>query len=115
MRAWKRREVAYQTTLQSYQQALAPGVTRKAVEDYLRARNTAFRQMCCVDQNLRKHSYDDLVKIGREDPPWFCGENNVYVAFQFSDGLGLQEKWWGADDSDMLKSVLVYHWLENCL
>jgi hypothetical protein len=115
MRARKRREVAYHIALQSYQQVLKPGMTRRLVEDYFRTRNTAFRQMCCVDGNLRKHSLDDLVKIGEEEAPWFCSENNVYVAFQFSDGPGLHDKWWGSDDSDMLKSVLIYHWLENCL
>jgi hypothetical protein len=29
-------------------------------------------------------AHDDLAKIGEEAVPWFCSENYVYVAFQFS-------------------------------
>jgi hypothetical protein len=43
--------------------------------------------MCCVDamELSTRHSWDDLTKIGEENAPWFCGENNVYLAFQFTD------------------------------
>jgi len=64
-----------------------------------------------------RSSLDDLVKIGKEDAPWFCSENNVYIAFQFIDrereqavGFTLH-----TDDLDSLKSVTIYPWLEGCL
>jgi hypothetical protein len=64
----KRREVAYETTLKSYQQTLKQGMTRKEVEDYLGTRKQTFTQSCCVDpKEFQKHSWDDLVEIGAED------------------------------------------------
>jgi hypothetical protein len=113
-RAEQKREVAYQSALRSYSEHFRSGMTRKEVEDYLRARNIRFQQMCCVDHKLSKTVWDDLTKIGQERAPWFCSENNVYIAFQFS---GLERKGVGgsADPSDMLMAVSVYHWLEGCL
>jgi hypothetical protein len=58
--ARKRREAEYLVTVHSYGQILRPGITRKAVENYLNAKNLKFQQMCCVE--LRKNSWDDLVK-----------------------------------------------------
>jgi hypothetical protein len=115
-RLHKKRELSYQTTLQLYEQAIKPGMTRKQVEDYLHARSQAFSQSCCVDiKEFRKHSWDDLVKIGAEDAPWFCSESAVYVAFQFSDSPLPHDEMWRADDLDTVKSVSVYHRPENCL
>jgi len=118
---WKRqarrqREAAYQTDLRSYSQVLKPGMTRKEVEDDLRGKNVKFQQMCCVDATelSKRHSWDDLTKIGEEDAPWFCGENNVYLAFQFTD-QGQHERWGSANDLDTLKAISIYHWLERCL
>ena len=114
-RAQQTREVAYQSALLSYSEALRPGMTRKQVEDYLRAKNVSFRLMCCVDvKESSKGVYDELTKIGQEDPPWVCSEKNVYVAFQFTrperNAAG-----WDANDSDSLKDVTLYRWLEGCL
>jgi Na+-transporting NADH:ubiquinone oxidoreductase subunit NqrC len=69
--ARKKREAAYQTALLSYTQVLKPGMTRKEVEDYLHGRKVNFQQMCCVDATelSNRHSWDDLTKIGKEDPP----------------------------------------------
>ncbi len=115
--AQKRREAVYQTTLRSYSEILKPGMGRKEVESYLRARNTMFTQMCCVDAETlsERSSWDDLVKIGKEAAPWFCSENNVYIAFQFTDHERKREPGWTANDLDTLKSVTVYRWLEGCL
>jgi hypothetical protein len=115
-RAQQRREVAYQSALRAYSAVLRPGMTRKEVEDYLRARNIGFQQMCCVDtsQDFSKSVYDDLTKIGKEDAPWFCSEKNVYVAFQFT-----RPTWKAgeadAEDSDRLRAVTIHRWLEGCL
>jgi hypothetical protein len=43
-------------------------MTRKEVEDYLRARNVEFGHMCCVDGQLSKGVWDDLTKIGQGCP-----------------------------------------------
>jgi hypothetical protein len=115
-RVQQKREAAYQSALRSFSKDLRPGMTRKEVEDYLRARNVKFRQMCCVDANERfsTNVYDDLAKIGQEDAPWVCNEKNVYVAFQF---IGPERNSLGpvADASDTLRAISIYRWLEGCL
>jgi hypothetical protein len=118
-REQKRRQTAYVEALSSYTQVLRPGMTRKEVEGYLHARNIEFAQTCCVDssETAKRHSWDDLARIGREDPPWYCGENNVYIAFQFKDHNQGQEAtgFIKNDDFDTLKAVTIYHSLERCL
>ena len=114
--AQKKRDAAYQAALLRFTEALKPGLTRKEVEDYFRAKNLKFRQMCCVDshESASRSSWDDLTKIGEEQAPWFCSEKNIYVAFQFTDHKtrGGTPK---ADDLDTLKAVSIYPWLEGCL
>jgi hypothetical protein len=116
-RAAQKREAAYQSILSEYQRALKPGMTRKEVEDYLRAKNAQFRKSNFAESGPNRHSFDDLTKIGEEDAPWFCSEHNIYVAFYFVDhesssAPGFMFK---DDDLDTLKSVSLYHWLEGCL
>jgi hypothetical protein len=112
----KKREASYQSTLSTYTQALQPGITRKKVEDYLRKRNLSWGQICCVDstETSSRHSMDYLVLIGREDPPWFCSENNVYVAFEFDD-RGVHGPHWDNNDADELKTIKVWRHLDGCL
>jgi hypothetical protein len=111
--AQTRREVAYQSNLRSYTQVLKPGMTRKEVEDYFRAEDIEFRQMCCVaDAFSTRHSWDDLIKIGEEDVPLFCRQNNAYVAFLFTDYDKSERQ---DNDLDTLKNVTIYHELEGCL
>ena len=117
-RAQRRREIEYQKALRSYSAAIKTGMTRKQVEDYLAAKGVSFRQMCCVSakefsRGVYDNAYDDLVKIGQEDVPFVCSENNVYIAFQF---LGSEKDSPSrADASDKLKGLTIYHWLEGCL
>jgi hypothetical protein len=115
-KAQGRREAAYQSVFRIYTQALKPGMTRKEVEDYLQAKNSKFLHMCCVDsREIGRHSWDDLTKIGQEDPPWFCSENNVYVAFQFADHVHLETGFEMQDDDlDTLKAITLHHQLETC-
>lgn len=94
---------------------LKPGTTRGKVEGYLGARNTPFNRKCCVDAERLsdRASWDDLVKIGEEKPPWYCSENWVYIAFQFIDHnppSGISQT---ADDLDTLKSFTV-NWGAVC-
>ncbi len=63
--------------------------------------------------NHQGAGYDDLVKIGQESAPWFCAENNVYVAFEFNPKS--QGELSDTNGSDILKRVTVFHQLEGCL
>jgi hypothetical protein len=112
----ERDEIHYGATLRTYQQVLTPGMTRKQVEDYLHAENVPYTQLCCVE-SVHKHSFDDITKIGHERKPWYCSENNVYVAFVFSDQHHHPNKheFGDADEMDTLKEVSIFHWLEGCL
>jgi len=116
-RAQQKREATYQSALRSYSEALKPGMTRLEVEGYLRAKDLSFRQMCCVDRKdfskRRYPVYDDLLKIGQEDAPWFCSEKSVYIAFQFTGRPERQE--WPPDSADSLRAVTIYPWFEGCL
>ena len=117
-KAQSRREIEYQKNLHSYSEILKTGMSRRQVEDYLSAKKIRFRQMCCVgtkefSRGVYDNTYDDLVKIGQENVPWACSENNVYIAFQF---LGPHKNSVpAAGPSDTLKDVSVYHWLEGCM
>jgi len=86
-------------------------MTRKAVEDYFRARDIKFRQMCCVEKG--RGAWDDLTKIGKEHAPWFCEAHNVYIAFQFARLEPTQSA--EAHDSDTLEKITIFHWLEGCM
>jgi hypothetical protein len=106
----QKREAAYQAKLQTYSDVLKPGMTRKNVEEYLRAKGVAFGQYCCIDE---QSAYADLVTIGKEKHPWYCEAHNVYIAFQFA--AVEPHKSGAAFDSDALKSITIYHKLEGCL
>lgn len=113
------REAYYDKVLTRYQGELKPGMTREQAEKLLRDSGGQFRQMCCVE-NFRGHyvslsdaGWDDLVKIGEESAPWYCGENNVYISFEFNPKA--QGELSKTNGSDILKKVAVFHQLENCL
>jgi hypothetical protein len=105
-----RREATYQAALLTYSEALTPGMTRSDVERYFRDKGVHFQQMCCVDE---KAGLDDLVKIGKEQHPWYCSEHNVYVAFKFTAAKPTDV--FTASDADRLRKVTIFHWLEGCL
>jgi hypothetical protein len=116
-RAQRGRELEYKKALKSYSEVLRTGMTRKQVEDYFSSRNIPFRQLCCVSvkefsRGVYDDAYDDLVKIGQEDVPWICSENNVYIAFQF---FGSRKDSFPSEPSDTLKDVTIYHHLEGCM
>jgi hypothetical protein len=106
--ARQKREAAYQSALQAYSHSLPPGLTRKEVETYLRARNVSFRWMWPV-----KGMVADLIEVGQEDHPWCCSENTVYVAFEF----GAREPHQPSGDygPDVLKRVELFRQLTGCL
>ncbi len=111
----QKREAYYETVLARYAGELKPGMTRLEVERHLQNNGARFRQLCCVNPkaNFAGAGWDDLVEIGREDAPWFCSENNVYVAFEFnpkSQGEAPE-----TNPSDILRRISVFHSLEKCL
>jgi len=110
-RAQQKREANYQSALRSYSEVLKPGMTRNDVEGYLKAKNVKFTQMCCVAQHTG--AFDDLTKIGQEDAPWYCSEQNIYVAFQFT--AAERYKTPRTHASDTLRAITIFPWLEGCL
>jgi len=108
-KAEKRRALTYRAALERYSQALRPGMTREEVEDYLKANNASFYHMCCVKAKRSSDgAYDDLTRIGQEDAPWFCSQNNIYIAFLFA---GPKRVATTADPSDKLTSIELYPYL----
>jgi hypothetical protein len=108
----QKREAAYQYALQSYSETLKPGMTRREVENYFRAKGVAFSQICCIDE---RSALADLTIIGKEKHPWYCSAHIVYIAFQFA-AVELQENSLpSSKDSDTLKKITVFHSLEGCL
>jgi len=73
--------------------------------------------MCCVNprESPNRSSLDDLVKIGQEEIPFVCTENNVYVAFQFADHEHRHDYEIRDSDLDTLRAVTIYRQLEGCL
>ena len=113
------REAQYQTLLAKYTSELKPGMSREQVEQYLQINGKRFSQMCCVANFRGEHasfigsSWDDLLKIGEERTPWFCSENNVYIAFEFNPKSHGERP--ETNSADILKRVSVFHHLEGCL
>lgn len=109
--AKQKREASYQKTLQSFSESLKPGMTRKNVEDHLREKGVKYEKMCCIDE---KTAYVDIVRIGKEKHPWYCSAHTVYIAFQFADEPHEGERT-SDRDTDKLKSITIYHSLDDCL
>ena len=111
-RAQQRREATYQQALRTYSELFQPGATRKDIEGYLRANGLLLQQMCCMESSPR-NAEDTLTKIGEESPPWYCSAQNVYIGFEFVPDR--PSKFPEAHDSDRLRTIRVFHWLEGCL
>lgn len=105
------REVGYLAALERYSTDLKPGVTRREVESYLRAKGVAFGQRCCWGAD--RNALDDFVKIGEEFPPWYCSRREVLIVFDF-DGAE-RRALFAALDGDVLKAVRIQQFLATCL
>lgn len=113
--AQRKRDLGYQLALQKYRRDLRSAATRSDVERYLQSRNIQFRQLCCVDNE--PSGFSDFVLVGKEEVPWYCSENNVYIAFQF-DGTERRAFYQYSPPragSDRLKAITIYQKLDNCL
>jgi hypothetical protein len=109
--AQKKHEADYSSALELYSKNLPPGMLRKDVEDYLRAKQTSFLRFCGFEQ---RGAFADLVRVGDEDPPWFCREAHVYIAIEFTapESTRLLSK---SDDMDMLKKIGIQRRPGGCL
>lgn len=104
-RARETREAEYELARRRYFAALRLGISRKEVEHYFRE----------ISVGTTSRSSDELlVKIGQEEPPWFCSDGDVYIAFQF-DHHGKNSAQWPPNDSDTLIAITVLHWSARCL
>lgn len=111
--AKKKREAAYQSALDTYSRTLIPGLTRKEVETYFRARGIKFVQMGWVEERHEERTaFADLVNVGHEYAPWPCGIQDVSVAFEFA-AREPHESW--ISDTDVLKKVLIFRSEGGCL
>jgi hypothetical protein len=113
----RQRSATYQISLRHYEELFKPGMSRKDIEDSLHSSDTQFRQLCCATwikgRGFDDRSYDDLVKIGEEDPPFVCNAHNVYVAFEFEPKRHAPSEW--TDAQDKLWKLSVFHYREGCL
>ena len=105
------RAVFYQQTLRSYTAVLSQGATRKQVEDELRSRGKSYQRVSGFEP---ANAFADLVKIGTEPAPWYCGKNGIYVKFAF-DAADPRLDQTSQLDSDILRSIAVTPWLQDCL
>lgn len=112
-RAQQRREAAFQLALKTYQDALPLPVTRQEVERYIVSRGEQFGRVCCVGNE--RMAFSDTVLIGKDDPPWFCGRNLVYLSFKFGPGKAPDSHLPSSDGSDPLRSIVVIHQFASCL
>ena len=110
-RAEQKRKREYEATTRAYAEALTQGMSRSKVEEYLRAKNQKFGQVCCFGR--RRDAWADLVKIGQEKAPWFCSEHSIYVAFVFDPVE--RHSFPKAGDTDTLVDVILYPRLEGCV
>jgi hypothetical protein len=111
VRLKRERTDAYQRVLRSYTEVLSLGATRKQVEDELRARGASYERVSGFDATK---AYADLVKIGTERAPWYCNKNNTYIKFAF-DAANPRLDRTSQSDSDILRSIAVTPWLQECL
>jgi hypothetical protein len=72
-----------QAALAQYSHQLRLGLTRKEVENYLRANDTTFRTSCCWSG---RHTFATVVKVGDDKPDWYCSELPVYLMFEYKAG-----------------------------
>ena len=108
--AQQEREAKYERALSSYSRVFHLGETRKEVESYLYAHGLEYQQMCCIDE---RSAFADLLRIGAEKAPWYCSEQNIYVALQFAAVESHEPA--RAYGSDALRKVSIFRWLQGCL
>jgi hypothetical protein len=107
----RQKAAGYQQALHSYTDELPLGATRKHVEDVLRARGASYEQVFGFDAT---NAYADLVQVGTETAPWYCNKNNVYIKFAFDAAEPRLDRV-SQSGLDILRSIEVTPWLQDCL
>jgi hypothetical protein len=80
------REAHYHALLETYRLDLKGISDRKHIEAYFHAKTLNYHKLCCVSSkrvSAGETVYDELIKVGEEEVPWYCSEHNVYIAFEF--------------------------------
>lgn len=98
-----------------YSEALKPGTSREDVENYLKARGTAFGQRW-PGADMHSKAFAILVKVADEDVPWYCSAWPDYVAIEFAPTKPAQtSSLWSSAGSDVVTQILVTSNGEGCL
>jgi hypothetical protein len=105
----RKRQDAYQATVESYRSALVPGMSRKRAEEFLHKQGMAFIGFPAYSDDS---AYADLVKIGEEKVGWYCGPGSVNVAIRFETATGRQTL---EDPSDTVTGVSLFKLFQDCL
>jgi hypothetical protein len=109
-RAAEAREITYQQALQPYVARFKRDTPRGEIQRYLRENGVKFTHLCCM--GVSHNAMDTLVKIGEEPPPRFCGEQHVYVGFEF---VSTRVDWMPkTHDSDTLTVVRLFRFSDGC-
>jgi len=108
-RAEQRRQDAYQATVASYRSSLAPGMSRKQVEEFLHMREEEFTRFPAYREDS---AYADLVKIGEEKDGWYCGPGSVNVAIRFETATNRRVL---EDPSDTVTGVALFKLFQDCM
>ncbi len=112
--ATRQQDAHYRSRLRPYWQDLKAGMTRKEVEDYLRAKNIPFTEGCCYSSE--EPYLWDAIDHRTENRPWPCGSADVYIGFAFSPRRhsSLTTIQPAADDADVLVGVHIIR-LVDCV
>jgi hypothetical protein len=86
----KKREAGYEAALREYSKDIRPGLTRKDVRRYLRAKHIDYKVLCYAQQCA------EMIYLGKYLGPFECAEADV--AFEYQPGFPDR-------DSDVLKAV----------
>ncbi len=111
-RAQSARDKSYERIRDSYMNDLKPGITREAVEKYFKEHGVTFRQLDPGRPNAT--NYDDMVLIAKEEAPFVCKEQNVYVDVQFSSADPISAPF-KVNELDNLTSISIKRMYEGCL
>ena len=99
-RAADTRQAGYQATVRDYSARFTPGTTRETIESSLAKEHVQVQTGPAYSGNRR--GLEDTIKIGTEDPPWYCSRQGIYLVFEF-------------DLDEHLERVTLSPRLEDCL
>ena len=105
----KKRAASYQAIFASIADQVKPGITRQATEEFLHAKAISYTQ------RSGKGTWDDFTILGRESSPvWFCNWQDTIILYTFRKSPTRPAKY-VADPDDVLESVTLQPWMQQCL